>query len=236
MTNRVGAVIPAAGQGQRMGRPGPKPFLLLNGLPILAHTLKVFESATFIDDICVVVPKGMEGTCRAEIVIPCGLKKVMQIIAGGETRQESVYEGLLKFPAETDKIVIHDGVRPLLPLDLLQAAVEGCREDRGVVAVLPVTDTLKAVGGGRRIVSTVNRADLYIAQTPQVFPLAALMEAHRMALREGFHGTDDSMLMERAGFPVEVIWGDPDNIKITTARDLERAEVLLERRFKVRGL
>lgn len=230
MSSRVAAVIPAAGFGRRMGRSTPKQFLLLNGVPVLVHTLKVFESSPLIHEICLVVPRGMEGRCRTELLERFGLTKVIRVVPGGETRQESVYQGLLKTSPDVVRVVVHDGVRPFLSAELLGRVIEAGKEKAGAVAAVPLKDTPKYVGDDGFILSTPDRARLHLAQTPQVFPKKILMEAYQKAYADGVNSTDDSALVERLGYPVRIVEGTWDNIKITTAEDLQLAEKILKLR------
>lgn len=213
-----------------MRLPTRKQFLLLEGIPILVHTLRVFESSPLIREVCLVVPRGTEARCRREILRKYGLKKVKWIVAGGKTRQDSVFRGLSRIPAGINKVVIHDGVRPFLTQKLLDRAIRICRLDKGVVTAVPLRDTPKVVRRGGLISSTLDRTGIYIAQTPQVFTRKILMEAYRRAYTDAIVGTDDSALVERLGFPVRVLEGSVENIKITTAEDLRLAGRILEDR------
>ncbi|MBI3995122.1 MAG: 2-C-methyl-D-erythritol 4-phosphate cytidylyltransferase [Nitrospirae bacterium] len=230
MTPRVTAVIPAAGFGRRMEVSTPKQFLLLDGVPVLVHTLRVFEVSPLIHDVCLVVPPGMEPSCRVELIDSYGLKKVSRIVPGGETRQASVYQGLMKTSPDADQVVVHDGVRPFLTTELLQRLLEAAKDGTGVIAAVPLKDTPKEIREDGTIVSTPDRARLVLAQTPQVFSRKVLMEAHQKAYADGVLGTDDSALVERLGHPVRMIEGSWDNIKITTPEDLRWAERILEMR------
>ena len=213
-----------------MGSSSPKQFLLLAGVPVLVHTLRVFDSSPLIHDVCLVVPPGMEPSCRVDVIAAYGLKKVCRIVPGGETRQASVYQGLMNTSPETDWIVVHDGVRPFLSADLLRWLLEAAKDGTGVIAAMPLKDTPKEIREDGTIVSTPDRARLVLAQTPQVFSRKVLMEAHQKAYADGVLGTDDSALVERLGHPVRMIEGNWDNIKITTPEDLRWAERILEMR------
>ncbi|MEK6684276.1 MAG: 2-C-methyl-D-erythritol 4-phosphate cytidylyltransferase, partial [Nitrospirota bacterium] len=224
MGSRVAAVIPAGGFGRRMGCSTPKQFLRLDGIPVLVHTLRVFDSSPLIHEICLVIPRGMEDRCRTELIEPYGLTKVIRIVPGGETRQESVYQGLLKTSPDVVRVVVHDGVRPFLSAELLGRVIEAGWEKAGAVAAIPLKDTPKYVGEDGFILSTPDRARLHLAQTPQVFSRKILMEAYQKAYADGVNSTDDSALVERLGYPVRIVEGGWDNIKITTVEDLHLAE------------
>ncbi len=228
-------MIPAAGSGRRMGYSIPKQFLLLDGIPVLVHTLKVFDSSPLIHEICLVVPPGTEDRCRMELLEPYGLRKASRIVPGGETRQASVYQGLLKTSSDVDRVVVHDGARPFLTAELLHRVIEAAKDEVGVIAAIPLKDTLKYMGEDGSVRSTPDRAGLVLAQTPQVFPREILMEAYQKAYADGVAGTDDSALVERLGYPVRIVEGAWDNIKITTAEDLPLAEKILELRRQGSG-
>jgi 2-C-methyl-D-erythritol 4-phosphate cytidylyltransferase len=230
MNDRVAALIPAAGSGRRMRSSTPKQFLPIAGIPLLVHTLKVFESSSLIHEIYLVVPRGMETACRINLLEPYGFKKVTHVVPGGETRQESVYRALDSIAPEVLRVVVHDGARPFLTAPLLQQVLEAATEEAGAIAAVPLRDTPKYVGEDGVVLSTLDRTRIYLAQTPQVFPKKILMEAYRRAYAEGIHSTDDASLVERMGFPVRVVGGSWDNIKITTAEDLHLAENIIEMR------
>ena len=227
---RTAAIIPAAGSGRRLGGPTPKQFLSIRDVSILARTLRIFESSPLIHEICLVVPRGLEKRCRQDLVVIQALKKVIHIVAGGKTRQDSVYRGLQNISPAVTRIVVHDGVRPFITPDLLARTIRGCRGKVGAVAAVPLKDTPKRIDAKGMILSTPDRDRLYAAQTPQVFPKKILMEAYRKAYTDGISGTDDSSLVERLGYSVRIVEGSYDNIKITTAEDFRLAEAILSRR------
>jgi 2-C-methyl-D-erythritol 4-phosphate cytidylyltransferase len=222
----VAAIVTAAGAGVRMGGPIPKQYLLLDGVPILARTLMVFEGHPLIDRIVVTVPPGDEERCHSEVLKPFDLKKVAEVVAGGETRQVSVYNGLL-WLEDMDIVAIHDGVRPLVSAEVITATIKAAESKGAALACVPISDTVKKRTG--EFLETIPRADLWLAHTPQTFRTSLILEAHRKAIADGFSGTDDAMLVERLGLPVEVVEDSRDNIKITTAEDLELAGMLVER-------
>jgi 2-C-methyl-D-erythritol 4-phosphate cytidylyltransferase len=225
----VAAIVTAAGAGVRMGGPIPKQYLLLNGVPILSRTLLVFEKHPLIDRIVVTVPPGDEERFHSEVLKPFDFKKVIAVVAGGATRQASVYNGLMMLE-DTDIVAIHDGVRPLVSDEVITATIRAAESAGAAVACVPISDTVKKRSGA--YLETIPRADLWLAHTPQTFRTALILQAHRKALEDGFIATDDAMLVERLGLPVEVVEDSRDNIKITTAEDLELGGMLLERRAK----
>lgn len=213
-------LIPAAGQGRRMGTAVSKQYLRLADRPVLAHTLALFDSHPLIDAIYVLAPAADCADCRQQIVERYGFAKVRAVVAGGAERQQSVANGLRACgAAEDDIVLVHDGVRPFFPAGLIAEVIATAREVGGCVVGMPVKDTIKTVIDGR-IAGTPQREVLWQAQTPQAFPFAVLQRAYAAAEREGFRGTDDASLVERLGLPVAMLAGSYRNIKITTPEDL----------------
>lgn len=228
---RLGVVVVAAGRGSRMGTAESKQYLLLGDKPILVHTLLLFERMQEVDSIVLVVSEGDEARCHTYIE-QYELRKVSAVITGGTERQYSVKAGLEAFIAETEWVLIHDGVRPFPAEEHMRACWrEAMRSDAAVLAV-PVKDTIKVVNEQGQIESTPDRRSLWAIQTPQAFRLSVLKEAHERAAAEHFVGTDDAMLVERLGKTVQVVQADYYNIKITTPEDLPWAEWILH---NVRG-
>lgn len=222
------ALIPAAGMGKRMGADINKQYLLLEGKPILAHTLQLFQDAAFVDEIYPVIPADEIDYCRKEVVERYGLDKVKRIIAGGAERQNSVLNGLraLEQCGAEDIVIIHDGVRPFVPQEVLHRSVEAAREHDSAVVAVPVKDTVKIIREGFAV-ETPPRDTLWLAQTPQTFRYGVIRSAHECAEAEGFLGTDDASLLERLGERVHVVIGDYRNIKITTPEDMLLANAFL---------
>lgn len=225
----VYALIPAAGMGKRMGASINKQYLLLDGKPVLAHTLTAFECAPFIDGIYVVIPEDEIPYCRKHVVERFGFAKVRGIIAGGKERQHSVLNGLraMEGVGDDDVVLIHDGVRPFISVDILDRAVATAREADGALVAVPSKDTVKIVEDGY-ITATPPRETLWLAQTPQAFRYGVIRAAHECADAELFLGTDDAMLVERLGRRVRVVMGSYRNIKITTPEDMVLAEAFLK--------
>lgn len=221
------AIIPAGGAGKRMGGCVPKQYLSLAGIPILVHTLRVFQSSSLIDEILLVVPEGDIPDVRRDLVQRYRISKVCLVLPGGRERQDSVKNALMHLRDEHGEIVIHDGVRPFVTGDLIERAVAGAKEFGAVAVGVPVRDTVKAVDAAGRVVKTVSREGLWLAQTPQAFRKEVILAAYAGAEADGFYGTDDASLVERTGFPVRMIPGDGDNIKVTTPEDLVRGERIL---------
>lgn len=223
------ALIPAAGMGRRMGASINKQYLQLNGMPIVARTIAVFQHSPLIDAIYLVIPAEEIPYCREHVVNAYGFSKVVEIVPGGAERQNSVLNGLNAMKnrvSAEDVVLIHDGVRPFISEPLLCEAIATARSNDGAVVAVPVKDTIKSVENGR-ITATPARDKLWHAQTPQVFRFNVIHAAHLKADADRFMGTDDSSLVERIGGRVCIISGDYRNIKITTPEDLDLAEAFL---------
>ena len=223
------ALIPAAGMGKRMGASINKQYLLLNGLPIVARTISVFEQSPLIDAIYLVIPAEEIPYCQEHVIAVCGFKKVAAIIPGGRERQNSVMNGLnamRDFVSDDDVVLIHDGVRPFVTEAMIRESIAVARSSEGALVAVPVKDTIKNVQGNI-VISTPPRDTLWQAQTPQSFRFGTIFNAHRSAAAEGFIGTDDASLIERSGGTVCIVPGDYRNIKITTPEDLVLAEAFL---------
>jgi 2-C-methyl-D-erythritol 4-phosphate cytidylyltransferase len=221
------ALIPAAGRGQRMGRDVEKQFLQLAGKPLLAHTLARFEATSGIDVIVVVVPPGREAYCAQEIVEAEGFRKVTHIVAGADTRQRSVTAGFRCLGENVDVVVIHDGARPFISPSLIQTSIEVASQRGSVIVAIPESDTLKRVSGDGAVVGTVDRRNLWRAQTPQAFQRPILRGALTYAEEHNLDATDEASLVESLSWPVYIIPGSPWNFKVTTPDDLLFAEMLL---------
>lgn len=225
----VAAVIVAAGTGSRFGGPVNKPYLSLNGRPVLVWVLDVFENLGFIQEIVVVVrPEELE-RCQALVSKYC-FQKVKRIAPGGIRRQDSVYRGLQNLSEKAELVAVHDGARPLLTPALLERTVMGAQNYGAAVAAVPLKDTVKISDQEDFVQSTPDRSRLWAVQTPQVFRRQILQTAYSKALKKGLNATDDAFLVEQAGFKVKLITGDYDNLKITTPEDMLIAEEILKRR------
>jgi 2-C-methyl-D-erythritol 4-phosphate cytidylyltransferase len=214
-----------------MGGDQAKQFMELQGRPILAVTLERFALSPHIAGIVVVVPPGNVDYCCDEIVKKYDLTKVEKVVSGGERRQDSVRLGLEATDGHYPLVLIHDGVRPLVPADLISRIVRSVDRYRAVVPAMAARETIKEADQTGLVVKTHDRRALWLVQTPQAFRYMDILEAHRRALAEDWgEMTDDALLMERMGVPVHIIEGSEENIKITTPRDLELARFLLSRK------
>jgi 2-C-methyl-D-erythritol 4-phosphate cytidylyltransferase len=221
------AIVVAGGKGVRFGGDRPKQFLELNGTPIIVHTLRQFELSRQIEKVVVVLPAAETGSFKS-FSDKCDLSKVSRVVAGGETRAQSVRNGLAAIE-QAEVVAVHDAVRPLVTPDEIDRVVALAAGSGAAILVAPVSETIKEVDGDL-IVRTVARAQLRRGLTPQAFHFDVLKRAYD-DLEElestGVDVTDDSFLVERLGVAVTVVAGNARNIKITTPEDLAFAEALL---------
>ena len=224
----IAVIIAAAGSGVRLGGDIPKQFQLLGDKPILAHTMDAFNRADIVRDIIVAVPEE-HVTYSQEIVARFGCTKVRATVPGSTSRAASVYSALKLLPADTEIVLIHDGVRPFVSGRLIKAVAESSMTHGAAIAGTVMTDTLKEADENGQITATPDRRRFWRAQTPQGFTYELIMKAYAQGEKDGIlsHATDDSALVERLGVPVYMVEGDAGNIKITTQEDLALGEVLL---------
>ena len=222
-------LIPAAGMGKRMGAQHNKLRLNLLDKPILAWTLLAAEAADSIRWIGL-IGQPEDRLVWDELVQSLNLSKPVEMIVGGETRQDSVYNGLQALPAETVHVLIHDGARCLATPELMNRCAEATEQHLGFVAAVPVKDTIKVVNADHEICSTPDRARLWAAQTPQGFNVEKLKICHAEGRRQGWVVTDDAALFERLNVPVHIVMGEETNLKVTTPTDLAVAELILQQR------
>ncbi len=218
---KVGAVIVAAGSGQRMGGVD-KMFALLGGKPILARVVDTFQRCNPVGQIVVVLSEPNLERGR-QLVADQGWTKVTDVCAGGRRRQDSVVAGLNGLD-NCEWVVIHDGARPLVAVELIEKGLAAAKETGAAVAAVPVTDTIKVAGDDGIALQTPPRQNLRAVQTPQVFRVGIITEAYRKANSDV---TDDAAPVEQLGYKVKLYMGSYDNIKITTPDDLVLAEWLL---------
>lgn len=226
---KLGVVIPAAGQGKRMGASINKQFIPLSGRPMLAHTLSLFEASEYVAEIVIV---GLQEDLDKLHGLVCeqGFNKVSSITIGGKERQESVFVGVKALSTAIQRVAVHDGARPLLTLETLNRFFTEAEESSAAIMAIPVKDTIKRVDPQGKVIETPPRETLRAVQTPQVFDRALLEEAHQKAAAAGYLATDDAGLVEWLGYPVQVLDGSPENIKITTPEDIDFAESILAKR------
>ncbi|MFH1673443.1 MAG: 2-C-methyl-D-erythritol 4-phosphate cytidylyltransferase [Pseudomonadota bacterium] len=223
---KIVAVIVAAGEGVRMGDGPRKQYISLGNLPVLVHTLLVFDKNPEIDHIVLVLPESDLSFCRGKIIAPFHFNKKIQLVSGGASRQESVYNGLKAVEGDCDIVVIHDGVRPFVSDRLISESVRGAQKYGACIVAVPAKDTLKIVKNNA-IQKTFPRDEVWLAQTPQAFRYNLIVKAHEKARIEQLKETDDAALVERLRGEVYLVQGELLNIKITTPEDLKIAEAIL---------
>ncbi len=226
------ALIVAAGSGKRMkGLDKPKQFTLVNGKPLLIFTLEAFDRNENVDSIVIVA----NTKYFSEIMEMCNkykIKKIMYIVPGGKTRQDSVYNGLLGCGATANDIVlIHDAARPLISQKIINDNIEACKKYKAVETAIKVSDTIVKSADARTIKGLENREELLQVQTPQTFKYSLILKAHQNARkRMTTPSTDDATLAFQEGKKVHVVPGDKLNFKITTNDDLELFEAIVNKR------
>jgi 2-C-methyl-D-erythritol 4-phosphate cytidylyltransferase len=223
---KTSAVIVAAGSSERMGGID-KVFSILDGKSVLTRVIELFQMCDRIDDIVIVLNHLNMGEGK-KLAADEGWKKVKNICEGGKRRQDSVLNGL-NCLGECDWVVIHDGARPLVTVELIENGLDAAEETGAAIAAVPVTDTIKMTADDLTIQGTPPRKSLWAAQTPQVFRYDIILNAYR---RLKYEITDDARAVELTGGSVRIFQGSNDNIKITTPEDLAVAEILLKKRVK----
>ena len=237
---RVFVILPAAGLGTRMATgpasanpQAPKQFLTLQGLPVLVHTLRAFAAVPRVHAIYVAVRKPEISRMQA-LIAEYGMQARVNVVEGGDTRQESVSQALKALhAAEDDVILVHDAVRPLIDPATIERTIEAVEASGAAIVGLPAVDTIKQVertARGAIVTATIPREYIVQAQTPQGFRWSILRKAFSDAEADGFVGTDEASIVERSGVPVVVVMGSPANLKITHPADLKLAEFYLQDR------
>jgi 2-C-methyl-D-erythritol 4-phosphate cytidylyltransferase len=216
---RIGGILLMAGEGRRFGRDLPKQFQLLGGKKVFLHSLETFLETGWLDEMILVCPSDWVEIVREEIG--------MRVVAGGRSRQESSYLGLLAFSTPPDVVVIHDGVRPFLTKRILKENIETALAYGAADTCIPSADTLVHVPDGQKIATIPNRREYLRGQTPQSFRFDLILEAHQKTTTQ--ESTDDCRLVLDLGHPVHIVLGDERNLKITSPLDLLLAEQLLTR-------
>ena len=226
---RAAFVIAAGGTGTRMNAGVPKQFLEIAGKPVLLLTVEAIAALASVTQIVIALPP--EHIARAEAVLADRPLRIRpECVAGGPNRQASVKNGCARVRSDVDVIAVHDAVRPLCPREVMERTLEAAWKKGAAVPGLQATETIQRVSRKGRVLRTPPREELYAIQTPQAFKARLLREALDRAEAEGFLGTDESSVVRRAGHPVTVVPGSPDNIKITQPLDMEIARLLLSRR------
>lgn len=220
--NRTAVIVAAAGKGSRMGSSVPKQFLKIGGEYILVRTLKVFQKLDAVDHIFVVTGKDYVDFV-GELAENSRLTKVEAVIEGGSERQDSVYNALQeinRIKPGTSYVLVHDGARPFVSEETVMGVLEAVHRSGAAAACVSMKDSIRKSTEDSMGSVGVDRKDYYSVQTPQGFRKAMLIEAYEKAYDDSFRGTDDASVVERAGYPIEIVDGDYGNIKITTKEDL----------------
>ena len=225
-------LIPAAGMGRRMGSDRNKLLLTLLGKPLLNWTLQAAEASDKVSWVGIMAQPSDWGDIK-DILAQVSLTKPVQLITGGATRQESVYNGLQALPAEAERVLIHDGARCLATPDLFDRCAETLLNCSGLIAAISVKDTIKVVDKTGLIESTPDRSQLWAAQTPQGFEVQLLKQCHEKGRNLGWEVTDDAALFEKCGLEVRIVEGEETNLKVTTPVDLAIAEFILRQRLRM---
>jgi len=217
---KIVALIPCAGQGKRLGAGVSKPYLEVNGRPLLAFTLAAFQKHPLVDALVLVAEAEAIEQCWLEVVKKYDFTKVSAIVAGGRERQESVLNGLRSLSKDTKWVIVHDGARPLISEQMITNSLETAKAKGSAVVAVRAKDTIKEVSEDLIVAHTLPRRSLWQAQTPQIFEYSHLLKAYEMAEEKQWVATDDASLIEKLGEKVYIVEGDYSNIKITTPEDL----------------
>jgi len=223
------AIIVAAGRSKRLPARKRKPYLTLGNRPIVAHSLYKLSAIHFIRDINLVINK-KDLKLAQRLIRRIKVKKDIKIVQGRETRTASVYEGLKEVSKENDYVIVHDAGRPFFKKELLKDLIEAAKKYGASILATPVKSTIKKVNKDYIVKETLDRDQLWEAQTPQVFRKDILLKAYEKLTRSKKKATDDASLVERLGVRVKVVPSCDKNIKITTPVDLSLARILLRRR------
>ncbi len=230
---RIAAILPAAGFGTRMGTETPKQFLELDGAPLVIFTLRRLATSPLITDFCIAT-RGEELASLSERVAAENLGRPVRVVRGGTSRQESVGNALAEAPADTEIVLVHDAVRPLVTRAQIERVIAEAQRRGAAILGIPAIDTVKEVKRASLpedvalITATIPRERIVLAQTPQAFSCALLKEAFAQAQRDGVTASDEAALVERLGRQVHVVLGSERNLKITRPADMELARFYLE--------
>lgn len=227
---KISAILPAAGLGLRIKSDTLKPLILVNGESIIVHTLKIFENHPLVNEI-ILVFNSQGIAALKKLVKQNGFKKVKQVVAGGKTRRDSVANGLKHLKADTDLVLIHDGVRPFIEEGIITKSIEVAKKHGAAIVGVPVKPTIKKIKLKKlEVDSTLNRNELWEIQTPQVFKKELILKAYKNS--DGIDACDDAFLVERLGQRIKLVEGSYSNIKITTPEDLLLAQAIIEQKNK----
>ena len=223
------AILLAGGSGSRMASNTTKQMMKLCGKPMIVHSLQALDASEYIDEI-IIVAKADEIPLYPALIKEYGIKKVTQVVEGGETRQDSVLRGFEMVPDKADHVAIHDGARPLITPAQIKAVVLAAYDYKAAAAAAPAKDSVKVASISGMIDRTIDRKTVWLMQTPQVFYANLFRASIYTASKDKFLGTDDTEVAEHAGFSTKLVDTGYENIKITTPVDLLIAEAILHQR------
>ena len=232
--SRTVVIVPAAGRGERLGPGAPKALRVLGGQPILIHAVRAVAAARGVDMVVVAAPEAALDDTRS-LLAGSQHDADLLVVAGGDSRQDSVARALLALPSDVDVVLVHDAARPLVPSEVVDRVVAAVRAGAdAVIPTLAVVDTVKSVADDGTVERTLDRSQLRAVQTPQGFRREVLQRAH--AASDGAEATDDAGLVERQGVIVHTVPGAEEAFKITRPLDLVLAEAVLARRRAAGGV
>lgn len=224
-------IIPSGGSGIRAGTALPKQYMKFGGKELIAYTIEVFQKCELIDEIIISAQPEFIDLLN-DIKEKFFFTKITNIVPGGADRQHSVYNALTSLNAhDDDLIIVHDAVRPLLPINVLLQSIDTAKKFGSAVVAIRARDTL--LKGSDSVISYIERDEFYYAQTPQAFWYRILLEAMRMSESDNFLGTDESMLVHRMGADVKIVEGSSINFKITNQDDIKLFNLIIENKGKI---
>jgi len=197
MYEKIMAMILASGMGKRMGSSVAKQYLLLDGIPVLVHSLRPFQASNRIRGIILALPQNDIISVRRDLIEQYGITKIVAVVPGGKERQDSVRNCLKNVDEDCDLVVIHDAARPFVSVELINQVIKAAQKSGAAIPGIRVQDTIKETNAALTVLKTVPRDHLWLTQTPQAFHLRVLREAYQAADAENFYGTDDASLVER---------------------------------------
>ena len=226
------AIILSAGKGTRMNKSISKQYLMLGNQTVLSYSLEAFQKSSIDEIILVTAQEDMEYV-KNNIIIPHKIDKVTKIVAGGQERYLSVYQGLLA-ARDCDYIMIHDGARPFLTIDIIEDSIQAVQKYHACAVGVPLKDSIKKVGQEGYIAENIERKDVWQVQTPQSFYYPLILAAYEKLLHSDMEPTDDTSVVEYfTEMKVKMLFGSYENLKITTPEDLEYGEYVIEKRKNI---
>ncbi len=212
-------IIPSGGSGKRLNASLPKQYIKFNGKELFVYTIEKFQNSSLTDIIIIAAQPEYFGLIN-DCIKKYKLSKVLKVVEGGKERQDSVYNALLSCSAEANDIIaVHDAARPLISSKLIDEALKQAEIFDSIVVAIKAKDTL--LKGNDFVKSYIEREEIYYVQTPQIFRAGILLDSMQKAYNENFYGTDESMLVKKAGYKIKIVEGSSLNIKVTTQSDLD---------------